>query len=158
MTARYARETSVPIEATRNEIERLLLRYGATGFFFGTEDRTSIIGFRMKERMFKFRLTVPPSADYKQAANGRLRTQGAWHNAWDQAKRSYWRALLLVVKAKLEAVEVGIVTFEDEFMPQTVMPDGQTVAEWMGPQLAESYANGIMPPSLLMLAAPEVAR
>jgi hypothetical protein len=155
MTARrYASETTVSPEQTRMEIERLLTRYGATGFFYGAEEQVAIIGFRMKERMIKFRVTMPPSADYERAANGNKRGERAWFNAWDQGKRSRWRALMLVIRAKLEAVEVGIVEFEEEFMAQTVMPDGQTVAEWMEPQLVEAYSKGLMPPSFLQLAAP----
>ena len=49
--------------------------------------------------------------------------------ASEQGKRSRWRALYLVVKAKLEAVSSGIVSMEDEFLAQTVMNDGETV--WM---------------------------
>jgi len=36
--AKYAQSTRVPIEQTRTEIERVLVRYGATGFaYFGRE-------------------------------------------------------------------------------------------------------------------------
>jgi hypothetical protein len=54
----------------------------------------------------------------------------------------------LAVKAKLEVVESGISTFEDEFMPHIVLPSGQTVSEWMGPQITAAYLSGLMPPML----------
>lgn len=159
MTARrYAQDTSVAPERSRVEIERLLERHGATGFYYGTEENTAIIGFRMKERMIKFQLSLPVAGDYQLSPTGLKRGDRSWFNAWDQAKRSRWRALRLIILAKLEAVECGVVDFEDEFMPQTMMPDGSTVAQWMGPQLTKAYAEGIMPPSMLMLAGPKEGR
>ena len=41
--------------------------------------------------------------------------------------RRRWRALLLVIKAKLESVESGIETFEEAFASQIVLANGQTV-------------------------------
>ena len=54
-------------------------------------------------------------------------------------------ALALVVKAKLEAVQSGIVGFEDEFMAHIVMPDGKTVAEHARPLIASAYETGKVP-------------
>lgn len=54
-------------------------------------------------------------------------------------------ALALVIKAKLEAVESGISIFEDEFMANIVLPDGQSVSEFMRPQIALAYDKGDMP-------------
>jgi hypothetical protein len=55
--------------------------------------------------------------------------------AWEQACRSRWRALLLCIKAKLEACAVGITTFDSEFLAHIVTGDGRTVAERIVPQL-----------------------
>jgi hypothetical protein len=57
-----------------------------------------------------------------------------------QQIRSRWRALLLVIKAKLEAVDIGILTAEDAFMAETILPDRQTVAEYMRPHIESAYA------------------
>lgn len=61
-----------------------------------------------------------------------------------------WRALALVIKAKLEAVAAGITTIEDEFLAHTVLPDGQTVGEFMQPQIAIAYERGSMPTTLML--------
>jgi hypothetical protein len=53
-----------------------------------------------------------------------------------------WRALALAVKAKLEVVESGIATFEEEFMAHIVMPDGRTVGEHVAPRIEEAYTSG----------------
>jgi len=59
--------------------------------------------------------------------------------------RQKWRALALVIKAKLEAVESGISVFEDEFMAAIVMPNGRTVSEEIRPRIAAAYESGNMP-------------
>ena len=59
--------------------------------------------------------------------------------------RQRWRALALVIKAKLEAVEAGIVTFEEEFAMHMVLPNGQTVGEWVVPQINQAYELNQMP-------------
>jgi hypothetical protein len=64
------------------------------------------------------------------------------------ACRARWRALALVIKAKLEAVESGITTFEEEFLAHIVLPDGTTLGQWAAPRLAHVYDTGAMPPML----------
>jgi hypothetical protein len=59
-----------------------------------------------------------------------------------------WRALFLVIKAKLEAIDVGILTIEEAFLADTVLPDRHTVAEVMLPQIEGAYTSGTMPPLL----------
>lgn len=71
-----------------------------------------------------------------------LRTDQAALAEWEQACRQRWRALALVIKAKLEAVESGISEFEDEFMANIVMPDGKTVSQMARPAIAKAYATG----------------
>ena len=60
-----------------------------------------------------------------------------------------WRALALVIKAKLEAVECGIAEFEAEFLAYTLLPDGSTVYEQAAPMVERAYLDGRMPPLLL---------
>ena len=68
--------------------------------------------------------------------------------AHQQAIRQRWRALALVIKAKLESVETGVATFEEEFMANIVLPSAQTMAEYALPQIAQAYETGTMPPLL----------
>lgn len=62
--------------------------------------------------------------------------------------RRRWRCLVIAIKAKLECVESGITTLEDEFMAHIVLPNGQTVGHVMLPQINASYEDGEMPPLL----------
>jgi hypothetical protein len=108
MTGRYAAKTKVPVDKTRLDIERLVKRYGARGFVSGWQGATARIEFLCADRHIRFSVTVPEQP---------------------QAARQKWRALLLLVKAKLEAVDAKIATFEEAFVGDIVMPDGRTVWE-----------------------------
>lgn len=147
---RYAQETTVPVERSRAEIERLVSQYGADQFASMWGDNRSMIMFRAKTRMIRFTLILPAKDAKELLRDGRgcKRTPERMYQAWEQVCRQLWRALALNIKAKLEAVEAKISTFEAEFMPYTVLPDGKTVQEWIEPQLADMYATGKMPKML----------
>jgi hypothetical protein len=49
--------------------------------------------------------------------------------------------LLLIIRAKLEAVESGITTLESEFLANILLPDGGTVGQWLSPASPESSAS-----------------
>lgn len=150
---RYAAETSVSTETSRAEIERTLRRYKADAFGYMSEANRAVIAFRLNGRHIKFVLPMPdPKAKEftLTPTTGKLRSADAAERAWEQACRQRWRALALVIKAKLEAVAAGITTVEDEFLAHTVLPDGSTVGEWARPQLALAYEKGAMPKSLML--------
>lgn len=131
----YAADSTVPVERSRQEIERTLERYGASHFAYGTAPGSAVIMFEANNRRIKFTLPliVPKNANERQAA---------------QFMRTRWRCLLLSIKAKLETVESGISTFETEFMPFTVLPNGQTTADYALPFIREAYESKKMPPLL----------
>lgn len=123
---RFAANTSVPVERTRQEVEQTLARYGATAFGYLAIQGKAVIMFEAKER--KIKITVPlPSGDSEQEK---------------RAARQRWRALLLVIKAKLESVESGIETLEEAFFANIVMPDGMTVYEKAREHVALAYKGG----------------
>lgn len=66
-----------------------------------------------------------------------------------QDQRQRWRAFALVIKAKLEAVESGITTIEEEFLSHVVTPSGQTFGEWAVPQLRDMKKTGQLPNTIL---------
>jgi hypothetical protein len=147
----YAANTAVDSSASRAEIERTLVRYGATSFQYGTRSGIALVGFEMKDRQIRFTLELPlrDSREFTHHSRG-VRTASAAANAYEQAVRQKWRALALVVKAKLEAVESGISEFEQEFGMNIVLPDGRTVFEHAQPAIAQAYTTGHIP-SLLQI-------
>lgn len=155
MSGRYAADTSVSSAKSRDEIERTLSRYGADQFGYGWDTDKAMVTFRAHGRLIRFVLPMPARDDreFRLTPTGRTRSASQAEAAWEQACRQRWRALALAVKAKLEAVEAGISTFDSEFMAQIVLPAGGTVGEWMAPQIDAAYAAGTMPTALPALGA-----
>lgn len=141
---RYAAGTDVSSDRSRAEIERTLTRYGARAFSYGWQDDQAAIQFVAHERRIRFVLPLPGRDDreFTLTPTGRDRSRSAAEQAYEQAVRQRWRALALMVKAKLEGVESGIVSFEDEFLAHTVLPSGRTVAEEIAPQVSAAYLDG----------------
>lgn len=144
----YAADTSVSVEKSRAEIERTVQRWGAEQFMYGWDQSNAVVGFRMQNRQLRFILAMPDKNDKKfwyTAARKTRRTEAQAYAEWEQACRQRWRALNLVIKAKLEAVESGISTFDNEFLAQIMLPNGRTVGEQIGGQIDETYLNNTMP-------------
>ena len=147
----YAAETTVPAEKSRAEIERTLQRYGASQFMYGYNEHHSMIAFVVGGRQVRFILPMPDKNDpqFTMTPAGRKRRDAdSMLAAYEKATRQRWRALALVIKAKLEAVESGITVFEDEFLAHLVLPDGTTAGEWLKPQIDRAYETGQMPKEL----------
>ena len=146
----YARNTTVAVNRTRIEIEETLDRYGADGFAYATQGNRATLIFAMENRRIRFVLELPDPEEFRHTNHSppRERSARAQQEAHDQACRQRWRALLLVIKAKLEAVSAGISTLETEFLANIVLPDNTTAGEWMLPQIDQAYRTGAMPPLL----------
>lgn len=124
--AKFAADTKVPVEQSRAEVERTLARYGATAFAYMTSSGKVIIAFEANGRHIK--ITVPMPTDESETAR--------------KTARQKWRALLLVIKAKLESVESGIETLEEAFYANIVLPDGLTVYEKTRESVKIAYQSG----------------
>jgi hypothetical protein len=148
----YAADTNVSVEKTRNEIERTLVRYGATAFAYGWNGDRQVIQFAAHERQIRFELPLPTRNErrFTHTPTGKARHPQDAAKHWEQGCRQHWRALLLIIKAKLEAIEAGVSTFEDEWLSWTVMPDGLTVGQQALPVVARAYETGEVAPLLAL--------
>lgn len=157
MKRAFAAGTDVSVEKSRAEIEGLIVRYGATSTAFMNSPGRAMIAFEAKGRKILFELPLPRQDEkqFDKDGRGHIRNPDQRFAAWEQACRQKWRALALVIKAKLEAVSSGITTFEDEFLAHIIMPDGQTVGQHVKPTIAASYAAGHVVP---LLPAPRETR
>lgn len=151
--SRYAENTSVPADRSRAQIDKILTRYGASGFGYSWERRevailpTPVYGpkteqrdfaavvFQFKERRVRLDVPMPTAREAGTAARA------------EKATRQRWRALLLVIKAKLEAVESGISTLEQEFLANIVTESGRTIGEVIVPRISEAVASGRLLPA-----------
>jgi hypothetical protein len=66
----------------------------------------------------------------------------------DQQERSAWRGILLLLRAKLEAIEGGYSTVEHEFLADLVLPSGARVGEMVSSAVEQAYLTGKLPPLL----------
>lgn len=132
----YAEKTTVPVSKSRIEIEELIRKHGAGQFISGYSGEKVMIGFTASDRQVRFVVEIPKTSTDKQQ---------------EQIERQRWRALLLVIKAKFEAIESGVSCFDDEFMAHIVLPNGQTISEVMVPQIVQAYETRQMPALLPMI-------
>ena len=117
--------TSVGAGRTKEQIEALLKKVGAVGFRWdsglpyedkvgrgtdGFEQLTAAI--RWHDQQLAFRLRIEYTTDRQQRQN--------------------LRALYWYLKAKIEAIEFGIVDLEQEFMPYMLAPSGKTMYDELG--------------------------
>jgi hypothetical protein len=132
---RYAARTKVPVDRTKTEIERLVSNRGADQYVSGQQMQPprALVQFHLHDRIVRFELPLPPSRSGRESDRDR------------QEMRSRWRALFLIVKAKLEAVDSGITTFEEEFLAHIVMPGDRTIAQLVLPQVRQAYKTGKLP-------------
>lgn len=131
----YAEDTKVPTAQSRAQIETMLRKASANRIVTMDEALEAVVAFMLAGRLIRLRIEIPGDAS-------------------DQRRRAIWRAIGLVVKAKIEAVAQGITTVEQEWLAHVVLPDGRTVSDWVEPQLRVAYDEGRMPTEPLMLEGP----
>jgi hypothetical protein len=109
--------TRVEVHRSRYELERVLHKYGADEVLFVEADANAAIQFAMDGRYVQLALPLPDPEDsrFTHTPSGKPRTATAQERAYDQALREHWRSLLVAVRGKLQSVESGISTFEQEF-------------------------------------------
>lgn len=133
---RYATQTTVSPEKSLAEIKSTLRRYGADQFAFAESGGEVMIGFRLQGHIIRLNLHLPPASDFARTPTGLNRDRKARDQAWAQAVRSRWRSLFLLVKAKLESIDMGLETVQQAWLPYLLLPSGETVNDWLLPQLA----------------------
>ena len=144
----YAKGTTVPAERSRAEIERILQKAGADQVSSGFTSEKAVVMFRMNSRYVRVDIPIPPFGDPKTA--NWAKKKGVFYGAERHTAevRRRWRAMVLYLKAKIESIDSNIVDFDTAFMGHLVLPNKQTVAEFMQPQIAAAYSSGDMPKAL----------
>lgn len=134
---KYAANTSVPVERSRGEVERILTKYGATKFGTMTEETRVSVYFEVKGRQVQWSIPMPDRKRYRNDADH------------EKEIRRRWRVLVITIKAMLEAVESKLLTFDQAFLPHIVIPGtARTIGESLVPKLDALY-QGMSLPALL---------
>lgn len=152
--AKYAEGTTVALETSQMEIKRTVVKHGAAGVVIGDDARTGGgIEFEMRGRRLRFVVRYPDPRDkeFTMLSAFRERTPAQAKARHEAEVRRLWRVLLLTIKSKLESVENGLVSFDEEMLPHIVVPGtGATIGEMLVPQLDEVYRTRSLPPLLGM--------
>lgn len=156
----YAASTSVSIEKSKGELERLLVKHGATRYGIAHHEEGAQVSFILSGHHVCVSVPLPPPAAYpnpdptQDDYSNKAKTPRDW-NRWnvnqrkrwieeqrnridaqrDQASRQRWRCILLIVRAKLELIEMKLSTVEREFLADITLNDGRTVLEAMAGKL-----------------------
>lgn len=151
--------TTVPVERSQGEIRKLLLGYGCERLAFGEErdevgQRWAAVTFQAK--LYAVRMRVPLKlVDERAVGSKHLRSRTKTRDQvrdtlYEQEERRVWRVLSWNLKARMVAVEEGLESFEEAFLPHLLNPEtGRTIYQ----QLAEE-GRVELPAPLLALPAP----
>ena len=143
--SQYANNTSVSPEKSQSEIQKTLRKYGADRFGIMEEKTKAHVMFEYSGLSIQLSIDLPDESEFITTESGRDRSKTSIETAYNQAIRQRWRALLLAIKAKLEAVECGISTIEKEFLAFMVMPDGRSLSDHLIPKIHQIVKSGKMP-------------
>jgi hypothetical protein len=137
----FASDTDVPPARTRAEIERLFMLAGARRFQVAVESGCAGIQVHLDGRLLRFVVPIPDQNHplVTNLPNGRVRDPNKREHARYRLERARWRTLLLSIKGRLASIEVGMVTVEEAFLAEVVLPGGRTVAETVAPDIARAY-------------------
>jgi len=152
----YARNTRVSEDRSRQEIERLLMKYGADEFGYFTRKHQAAVCFVYCGLRIQMTIDLPDRDSdrfHKTPVRGNSRNESSAFDAWQAEVRRLWRALTLAIKAKLVFINEGGTTFENEFMPYVVCNDGKTIGQKMSPILQKAIKQGGQVPAMLQLTA-----
>lgn len=156
---RYAETTAVPIARSRDEIQRVLANWGAKQVQWGDDFEHGAVLLRFiwqkGDQRLQARIIVrlQPMAEIRKQA-GETKWRPPFPSKLEKllnarGKREH-RVLLLWLKAAFNAIELGIITAEELFLPWMEGADGATVAEMalpaIGGLLAPGGGRNLLPP------------
>ena len=125
MARRYAEDTKVSVQESIDAIRTTVGKHDGAQFFCALGEDEALVAFSKEARQVRFYISLEGKGE--------------------QERKAALRALLLVIKAKLEAVASGISVFEDEFLANITLPNGNLVGREVRRAIAIAYEGGEMP-------------
>ena len=163
---RFAAGTKVSVEKSRVELEMLLSKHGAPKRAVLVDDETcsARVVFRLDGRDYCVVVPMPKPEDVVPQKSsdqppgwwkwGREKREGWCKKEHEQRTRERWRQLLLIVRAKFEAIASGLSTAEHEFLADMMLPSGQPLLERLLPELRSIEVRDPSAPLLLGQGGP----
>jgi hypothetical protein len=144
--SKYASRTDVSIERSEAEVKTTLRRYGCYDITAGEYHGQSFLIAHYAQRRLKIVVNMPPRSAFEKNAAGNTMHPKQAMQAWEKECRRQWRVLVLLLKAKFEAVMASPEIFEYEFLAYIMDPaTGRTIGETIVPQIAGAYEGGEKP-------------
>lgn len=131
--SKYAENTKVTVEKSRQEIEALVKKNGGKNFCYLSSNESEVFVFEKLNRRVKFKIEKPERSNFNHKLHP-SESQSAEY-------RRLFRVLLLRLKAKFESVNSSEITFDEEFLANIVDNTGATVWEAIKPTLVEFEIN-----------------
>jgi len=152
-----ARGTDVPVGRSQAELERVLRRYGATGFGVQQDYLGGIVKvfFRVPDRpgaptTIPVRLDIDVNEVYNALHRARPPKAEQRGEKWGQAERVAWRQLILWVDAALSAASAGMQPISEAFFAHTLVRADSGKVERMVDHLNQAVPGGnwraLLPP------------
>jgi hypothetical protein len=124
----YAQDTTVSSYKSESEIRKMLKQLGADRFAVAEVEGNIEIRFAVGSVVYQ--IARPDLPEIKGKSE-------------EQRERAAWRALVLLVKAKMVAIDQGITTVEREFMADTVLPHGAKLIDHYEELIESNYESGV---------------
>jgi hypothetical protein len=153
----YAKGTTVDVSKSRAEIDHVLVKNGASsvGILNDSDKAVAVVAFTIRGAKFRLEIPMPLMAEVEKVP--RPRQWSYWdetrRSAWkrselSQLERERWRAVLLLIKSKLEIVRIGLSSVEREFMADLVLPSGQRAEAFFAEAIRRGLEGGDASPML----------
>lgn len=144
----YAKNTSVTIDRSMNQIRVALQKEGADGVAIAETKEKAVVQFVFESTPYKFVITYPTFNDdfIKYTGTGKKRTIPQMELESEKEKRRLWRAMGLYIKAAIEAHTNGLIDLKRSMMGNIMLPSGHTMYE----KLEGNFDQIKMNPSLLI--------
>ena len=135
---------SVTPAQSRQAIVTTARRHGARDVTFFESDATAAVELTFARRRVRVAVPLPAFDLYLHSPSGRRRVQrvGAAQAAYEDQRRRRWKALALLMRAKLYAVVSGARTFEQEFGADVIGGDADVTC---APDSAGGIPDGAGP-------------
>jgi hypothetical protein len=122
--------TTVPVERSQGEIRKLLQDHGAARLAFGEERdgdrRWAAITFTTQAHGVRMRVPLKQVNEHDvraRAVRAHTKTvKDIRDEMYKQEERRIWRVLAWNLKARLVAVQEGLESFEEAFLPHLINP------------------------------------
>jgi len=148
---RYAQQTSVAVSKSKGEIDDLLQQWGASRLSWEDDFDEGQVSLRFmwihEGSSFNARFTLELQSregleeEAQHATTGKF-SQPKFDKLLKRRGMVEHRGLLLFLKAVFNAVELGIISAEQVFLPYLEDEQGNTVADLVVPQLVRALAPG----------------